>query len=188
MAVGQLIGSGHKVAAQHNKENHSFIGIAQSEISGEKLLALQRFLAVLQRYNPLSANGHQLVTKLKDYVVQFNDQLTGSQFEEELKRLESQLSPVYSSTHFVGCTGSSPRLRGFSCSLWTLFHFMTVQAASNDESQDPLEVLQAMHGYIKNFFGCTECSEHFQVSQRAESYVPMTTILLIRKGMVMRGG
>ncbi|EDV56189.1 sulfhydryl oxidase 1 [Drosophila erecta] len=132
------------------------------EISGEKLLALQRFLAVLQRYNPLGANGHQLVSKLKDYVVQFNEQVSGSQFEEELKRLEAQLSPVYSSTHFVGCAGSSPRLRGFSCSLWTLFHFMTVQAANNEESQDPLEVLQAMHGYIKNFFGCTECSEHFQ--------------------------
>ncbi|XP_039482239.1 sulfhydryl oxidase 1 [Drosophila santomea] len=132
------------------------------EISGEKLLALQRFLAVLQRYNPLGANGHQLVSKLKDFVVQFNDQVSGRQFEEELKRLEAHLSPVYSSTHFVGCAGSSPRLRGFSCSLWTLFHFMTVQAANNEESQDPLEVLQAMHGYIKNFFGCTECSEHFQ--------------------------
>ncbi|KAH8348370.1 hypothetical protein KR084_006818 [Drosophila pseudotakahashii] len=133
-----------------------------SEISGDKLLALQRFLTVLQRYNPLGANGHQLVTKLKDYVVQFNEKLSGSQFEEELKRLESQLSPVYSSSHFVGCAGSSARLRGYSCSLWTLFHFMTVQAVGNEESQDPLEVLQAMHGYIRNFFGCTECSEHFQ--------------------------
>ncbi|XP_017040794.1 sulfhydryl oxidase 1 [Drosophila ficusphila] len=133
-----------------------------SEINGEKLLALQRFLAVLQRYNPLGASGHRLVAKLKDYVVQFNEQLTGKQFEEELKRLEEQMSPVYSSTHFVGCAGSSARYRGFSCSLWTLFHFMTVQAANNEEATDPLEVLQAMHGYIKNFFGCTECSEHFQ--------------------------
>ncbi|KAH8401459.1 hypothetical protein KR009_005560 [Drosophila setifemur] len=133
-----------------------------NEISGDRLLALQRFLVVLQRYNPLGANGHQLVSRLKDFVVQFNTQLTGQQFEIELQRLEAQLSPVYSSTHFVGCAGSSPRLRGFSCSLWNLFHFMTVQAANNEESQDPLEVLQAMHGYIKNFFGCTDCSEHFQ--------------------------
>ncbi|XP_017077247.1 sulfhydryl oxidase 1 [Drosophila eugracilis] len=133
-----------------------------SDISGEKLLALQRFLVVLQRYNPLGSNGHHLVSQLKDYVVQFHSELKGSQFEEEVKRMEAQLSPVYSSTHFVGCAGSSPRLRGFSCSLWTLFHFMTIQAANNEDSQDPLEVLQAMHGYIKNFFGCTECSEHFQ--------------------------
>ncbi|KAH8374103.1 hypothetical protein KR200_001597 [Drosophila serrata] len=133
-----------------------------NDIGGERLLALQRFLTVLQRYNPLGANGHKLVNHLKDYVVQFNEQLSGEQFEQELKRLEAQLSPVYSSTHFVGCAGSKPRLRGYSCSLWTLFHFMTVQAESNEESSDPLEVLQAMHGYIKNFFGCTECAEHFQ--------------------------
>ncbi|KAH8319978.1 hypothetical protein KR074_010554 [Drosophila pseudoananassae] len=132
------------------------------EISGEKLLALQRFLVVLQRYNPLGSNGRQLVTKLKDYVVQFNTQLSGQQFEQEMKRLEGELSPVYSTSHYVGCTASSPRYRGYSCSLWTLFHFLTVQAANNEASQDPLEVLQAMHGYIKNFFGCTNCAEHFQ--------------------------
>ncbi|KAH8290404.1 hypothetical protein KR054_002687 [Drosophila jambulina] len=132
------------------------------EIGGERLLALQRFLTVLQRYNPLGVDGHKLVSQLKDYVVQFNEQLSGAQFEQELKRLEAHLAPVYSSTHFVGCAGSKPRLRGYSCSLWTLFHFMTVQAEANEESSDPLEVLQAMHGYIKNFFGCTECAEHFQ--------------------------
>lgn len=25
-----------------------------------------------------------------------------------------------------------------------------------------MEILQAMYGYIKHFFGCTECSKHFQ--------------------------
>ncbi|XP_034476312.1 sulfhydryl oxidase 1 [Drosophila innubila] len=133
-----------------------------NEISGERLLALQRFLAVLQRYNPLGTNGRQLVSKLKDYVVQFNQQLAGKEFEQELQRLETQLGGIYSANHFVGCTGSSPHLRGFSCSLWTLFHFMSVQAAGSEDARDPLEVLQAMHGYIKHFFGCTDCSEHFQ--------------------------
>lgn len=133
-----------------------------NDISGERLLALQRFLNVLQRYNPLGTNGRQLVSKLKDFVVQFNQQLSGKEFEQELQRLEAKLGPIYSATHFVGCTGSSPHLRGFSCSLWTLFHFMSVQSANNEDAQDPLEVLQAMHGYIKNFFGCTDCSEHFQ--------------------------
>ncbi|KAH8297477.1 hypothetical protein KR044_012734 [Drosophila immigrans] len=133
-----------------------------NEISGERLLALQRFLTVLQRYNPLGTNGRKLVPKLKDFAVQFNQQLPGKAFEQELQRLEAKLGPIYSASHFVGCSGSSPHLRGFSCSLWTLFHFMSVQAANNEETQDPLEVLQAMHGYIKNFFGCTDCSEHFQ--------------------------
>ncbi|ALC41135.1 CG4670 [Drosophila busckii] len=133
-----------------------------NEIKGEQLLALQRFLTVLQRYNPLGTNGRQLVSQLKDYVVQFNQALKGADFEQELKRLEAKLGSIYSSRHFVGCIGSSPSKRGYSCSLWTLFHFMSVQAAGNEHSQDPLEVLQAMHGYIKNFFGCTDCAEHFQ--------------------------
>lgn len=145
-----------------------------TEISGEKLLALQRFLTVLQRYNPLGSRGRDMVTNLKDYVVQFNQKLTGAQFEQELQRLEEKHGPIYSTNHYVGCAGSNPHLRGFSCSLWTLFHFMTVQAAGNEETQDPLEVLQAMHGYIKNYFGCTDCANHFQVS-----HVPISLSLYL---------
>ncbi|KAI8127658.1 hypothetical protein FF38_03198 [Lucilia cuprina] len=133
-----------------------------SNINGEKLLALQRFLAVLERYNPLGSSGRTLISQLATFVSHHNQELAGEDFEVELKKLEKQLGPIYSATHFVGCTGSQSGLRGFSCSLWQLFHFMTVQAANLDKSQDPLEVLQAMHGYIKYFFGCTDCSEHFQ--------------------------
>ncbi|KAM7343046.1 quiescin sulfhydryl oxidase 1 [Cochliomyia hominivorax] len=133
-----------------------------SNINGEKLLALQRFLAVLERYNPLGKSGRSLVSQLAAFVSKHNQELSGEEFEVELKKLERQLGPIYSATHFIGCTGSKTGLRGFSCSLWQLFHFMSVQAANLDKSQDPLEVLQAMHGYIKYFFGCTDCSEHFQ--------------------------
>jgi hypothetical protein len=30
---------------------------------------------------------------------------------------------------YRGCQGSSPHLRGYPCSLWTLFHSLTVNAA-----------------------------------------------------------
>ncbi|EDW01757.1 sulfhydryl oxidase 1 [Drosophila grimshawi] len=134
----------------------------QNEIGGEPLVALQRFLTVLERYNPLGTNGRQMVSKLREFVVQFNQKLSGQQFEQELRRLVSKLGQIYSTTNYVGCTGSSPHLRGFTCSLWTLFHYLSVQSAGNEEAQDPLEVLQAMHGYVRNFFGCTDCSNHFQ--------------------------
>ena len=134
-----------------------------SNINGEKLLALQRFLAVLERYNPLSANGRSLISQLAAFVSRHNQELSGADFENEMKRLEKQLTPIYSATHYVGCVGSKSGLRGFTCSLWQLFHFMSVQAANSDKSQDPLEVLQGMHGFVKYFFGCTDCSEHFQV-------------------------
>lgn len=62
----------------------------------------------------------------------------------------------------MGCQGSKSGLRGYSCGLWTLFHYLTVRAANADATKDPVEVLRAIHGYVKNFFGCSHCSEHFQ--------------------------
>lgn len=43
-----------------------------------------------------------------------------------------------------------------------MFHYLTVQAARDDRQTDPLEVLRALHGFVKHFFGCSHCSEHFQ--------------------------
>lgn len=34
---------------------------------------------------------------------------------------------------YIGCKGSEPRYRGYPCSLWTLFHILTVQAYITDE-------------------------------------------------------
>lgn len=40
--------------------------------------------------------------------------------------------------NWVGCQGSEPHFRGFPCSLWVLFHFLTVQATRQnvDRSQE----------------------------------------------------
>ena len=40
--------------------------------------------------------------------------------------------------NWVGCQGSEPHFRGFPCSLWVLFHFLTVQATRRniDPSQE----------------------------------------------------
>uniref|UniRef100_A0A8C6Y7K3 Sulfhydryl oxidase n=1 Tax=Naja naja TaxID=35670 RepID=A0A8C6Y7K3_NAJNA len=66
--------------------------------------------------------------------------------------------------HWIGCQGSKPQFRGFPCGLWTLFHHLTVQASSQKESasSDIPEVLPTMRGYIRNFFGCRMCAEHFE--------------------------
>ncbi|XP_013103925.2 sulfhydryl oxidase 1 [Stomoxys calcitrans] len=134
-----------------------------SHISGEKLLALQRFLGVLENYNPLGSAGRKMIKDLSAYTKRHTQELSGEDFEKELKRLEDEHGgSAFSSKRYIGCIGSKTGLRGFTCSLWQLFHFMTVQAATSDKSEDPLEVLQAMHGYVKHFFGCTECSKHFQ--------------------------
>ncbi|XP_064420203.1 sulfhydryl oxidase 2 [Latimeria chalumnae] len=70
---------------------------------------------------------------------------------------------------WVGCQGSRQQLRGYPCSLWTLFHTLTVQAAIRPEAlrntgfeDNPRVVLQIMRRYIQHFFGCRECAQHFE--------------------------
>ena len=61
-----------------------------------------------------------------------------------------------------GCQGSKPHYRGFPCSLWVLFHSMTVHCATSPETGlTGLEVLQRIRGFIDVFFGCRYCRDHF---------------------------
>lgn len=93
-----------------------------------------------------------------------SDEINGDLYDTKIKQLENQFRPIFSSDRWVGCqpSASTPTLRGFTCGLWFLFHYLTVQAAESENSNDPLEVLQAVHGYVKYFFGCSDCSSHFQ--------------------------
>lgn len=46
-----------------------------------------------------------------------------------------------------------------------MFHYLTVNVADYDvglRGDNPRLALEAMHGYIKHFFGCADCSQHFQ--------------------------
>uniref|UniRef100_A0A6E8VT02 Sulfhydryl oxidase n=1 Tax=Anopheles coluzzii TaxID=1518534 RepID=A0A6E8VT02_ANOCL len=132
-------------------------------IEGDRLVALRNFLNVLVRYFPFNDNGRRFLTEVRQYVLNAGEKrLDGEAFVARVKALETERKPVFSSNHWIGCSGSKEGLRRYPCGLWTLFHYLTVQAAESDLSNSPLEVLEAMHGYIKNYFGCSECSQHFQ--------------------------
>lgn len=132
-----------------------------NSVSGEKLQALLNFLGVLVNIFPFRGNGREYVMELRDTLLT-KPQWSGSDIYDLVKQLESKHYPVYTSNlEYIGCRGSSVKYRGYSCGLWTLFHTLTVNAAQLPGNEGP-KVLQAMHGYIKNFFGCTECAEHFQ--------------------------
>ena len=60
---------------------------------------------------------------------------------------------------WIGCRGSRPTLRGYPCSLWTLFHVLSVAAADANEGLEEAEVngrevVETMAKYVKSFFGC----------------------------------
>lgn len=115
----------------------------------------------VHRYSPLGDNGKHYLGALNEYV-SARTTLTGNELADKIKELESKHNPIYSSSKWIGCRPSVSGKRGYSCGLWQLFHYLTVQAEVSDQSSDPLEALHAIHGFVKHFFGCTHCSEHFQ--------------------------
>ena len=58
--------------------------------------------------------------------------LSGSEWSEVVDDLIRNDTFVHAD--WVGCQGSLPRYRGYPCSLWQLFHSMTVGAMLSDPS------------------------------------------------------
>ncbi|RLN88421.1 hypothetical protein BBJ28_00019872 [Nothophytophthora sp. Chile5] len=55
----------------------------------------------------------------------------------------------------------------YTCGLWTLFHSITVSESSTSsatESWKASKIMAAIRLYVKYFFGCEECREHFLAS------------------------
>lgn len=130
-------------------------------ISGEKRNALLDYLSVLIKFFPLSQNGRTFLMQLEN-IIKSSDNVKGSDISSLMQIAENENQRIYSSPQqWLACEGSTPEVRGYPCGLWKMFHYLVVNAAEK-HNRDPKEVLKAMHGYIKNFFGCADCSKHFQ--------------------------
>ncbi|KAF0880908.1 QSOX1 oxidase, partial [Crocuta crocuta] len=138
-----------------------------SVLEGQRLVALRKFMAVLAQYFP----GQPLV---QNFLHSMNDWLKRQQrkkipygfFKAALDN-RKEGAVIIKKVNWVGCQGSEPHFRGFPCSLWLLFHFLTVQAARHNlepshEAAKAQEVLQAIRGYVRFFFGCRDCASHFE--------------------------
>jgi thiol oxidase len=55
------------------------------------------------------------------------------------------------------CAGTYPTTRGFTCSLWSLFHMLLAQTTDGHASAD----ITTIHDWILNYFGCDDCRQHF---------------------------
>lgn len=130
-------------------------------LDGEPLQALLEYLDIVISVFPSRGNLREFLMDLRATLAT-RKTWNGNDIYDLVKRLENAHSPVYTTNlEYIGCKGSQPKYRGYSCGLWTLFHTLTVNAAQKPGTEGP-KVLKAMHSYIKNFFGCTDCSEHFQ--------------------------
>ncbi|XP_011497032.1 PREDICTED: sulfhydryl oxidase 1-like [Ceratosolen solmsi marchali] len=134
-------------------------------ISGEKLKALKTYLNVLIEYFPVYLTKGKIYLQVLKEVVENKSNISGKEFREQVQVKEKKFTLANSGLkNWIGCKGSTPNFRGYPCGLWTLFHTLTTAAAEeiDDVHNNNLPVLQVIHGYVQNFFGCTDCVTHFQ--------------------------
>lgn len=137
-------------------------------ITGEMLDALKKYIHVLIKYFPIGKQGVKLLKRLRDEVITNKTYVKGQDFRESVMNFERDLYPVFLPKQgWLGCRGSKLEYRGYPCGLWTMFHTLTIFAESKHPgimlkpAYKGREVLDAMTGYIKHFFTCSDCADHF---------------------------
>jgi len=165
-----------------------------SSIAGEGLLALQHYVTVLKKYYP---GRLEMITFLRDlhaWVHQHQDAVRGTDLSSWVSSYQGGLvASSLSSSPWQGCQGSQAQYGGYPCSLWHLFHTLTISQASRGQGEHR-EVLRAMLRYINNFFGCTECARHFDraldggktIEQEVNSYDDQVLLLWRAHNMANR--
>ncbi|XP_037706788.1 sulfhydryl oxidase 2 [Choloepus didactylus] len=144
---------------------------AHRSLVGAELKTLKDFLTILAKLFP----GRPPVLKLLEMLQEWLGNLPLDRIPYDavldLVNNKMQISGIFLSNHtrWVGCQGSRPELRGYPCSLWKLFHTLTVRAGTHPKAlagtgfeDDPQAVLQVVRRYVRTFFGCKECGEHFE--------------------------
>ncbi|XP_051003579.1 sulfhydryl oxidase 1 [Acomys russatus] len=138
-----------------------------SVLEGQRLVALKKFVAVLAKYFPGQPLVQNFLHSINDWLQKQQRRKIPYSFFKAALDSRKEGFVLAEKVNWVGCQGSEPHFRGFPCSLWVLFHFLTVQAHRHSENhpQEPAdgqEVLQAMRNYVRYFFGCRDCANHFE--------------------------
>ncbi|XP_017361152.1 sulfhydryl oxidase 2 isoform X2 [Cebus imitator] len=144
---------------------------AHRSLAGAELKTLKDFVTVLAKLFPGRPSVRKLLEMLQEWLASLPLDRIPYNAVLDLVNNKMRISGIFLTNHikWVGCQGSRPELRGYPCSLWKLFHTLTVQASAHPDAlvgtgfeDDPQAVLQTVRRYIRTFFGCKECGEHFE--------------------------
>ncbi|XP_040262894.1 sulfhydryl oxidase 1 isoform X2 [Bufo bufo] len=134
-------------------------------LHGDRLRSLINYISVLKKYFPARPYLRRLLDYLYAWLNNRRAKLVPYKDFADAVNSKNQEQNAVLTPHadFIWCQGSKPEFRGFPCSVWTLYHLLTVRAAQlGTEQTNSLEVLKTMRGYIRSFFGCTGCAHHFE--------------------------
>ncbi|XP_030579458.1 sulfhydryl oxidase 2 [Archocentrus centrarchus] len=145
-------------------------------LEGEELKIFKDLVTLVAKLYPGGGSVVKLMETLSDWLLSMPLQRIPYQAVLDLVDNKMRISGVFlgAELRWVGCQGSREGLRGYPCSLWTLFHVLTVQHDANPTALEntglegeAVPVLQVMRRYIRTFFGCQECGRHFEQAAAA---------------------
>uniref|UniRef100_A0A674MEA2 Sulfhydryl oxidase n=2 Tax=Takifugu TaxID=31032 RepID=A0A674MEA2_TAKRU len=140
-------------------------------LEGEELNIFKDFVTVVAKLYPVGGSVVKLMKTLSNWLSSIPLQRLSYQKVLDLVDNKMRIAGMFlgAELRWVGCQGSRAGLRGYPCSLWTLFHILTVQhdamptALENTGlEEEAAPVLQVMRRYMRTFFGCGECGRHFE--------------------------
>ncbi|XP_014863899.1 PREDICTED: sulfhydryl oxidase 2-like [Poecilia mexicana] len=149
---------------------------AHGTLEGAELKVFKDFVTLVAKLYPVGGSVAKLMETLSDWLLSLPLQQIPYQAVLDLVDNKMKISGVFlgAELRWVGCQGSRLGLRGYPCSLWTLFHVLTVQHDAAPAALDgsglegeAAPVLQVMRRYIRTFFGCKECGRHFEQAAAA---------------------
>ncbi|XP_055456459.1 sulfhydryl oxidase 2 [Psammomys obesus] len=144
---------------------------AHRSLAGAQLKTFRDFVTVIAKLFPGRPPVKKLLETLQEWLANLPLDKIPYNAILDLVNNKMRISGIFLTSHikWVGCQGSRLELRGYPCSLWKLFHTLTIQASTHPEAlvgtgfeDDPQAVLQTIRRYIHTFFGCKECGEHFE--------------------------
>ncbi|KAI0983768.1 hypothetical protein GJ496_004010 [Pomphorhynchus laevis] len=134
-------------------------------IEKESIRALKNILNLLIECFPGRREVILFLERLRNQIINRRS-ITGA----ELRQLSLADNGEYilpASTDWKHCQGSQPEYRGYPCSLWMLFHTLSVSHANRRLSGNPssfsaADLMSTFVDYIYNFFSCYLCRKHFK--------------------------
>lgn len=132
-----------------------------SLLQGQTRAALLALLRLIRQHLPLSAAFVAAVDEPIRFL-ETHARVTSAQWQGFLLSWHMPGEPAPGTQPaWAQCRGSSPRFRGYPCGLWSLFHALVTTAERRGDAAAGGAALYAMRDYIKFFFGCRDCAEHF---------------------------
>ncbi|KAE9416511.1 hypothetical protein Angca_002586 [Angiostrongylus cantonensis] len=155
-------------------------------VKGENFTALADFITLLSNHFPVlsfsndarsrrtistvlrnSERARMIFAHLREYLEQRRDDnlVSVDDYKRQFENVERVFaSPFPVSSSWQHCKGTTPVFRGYTCGLWTTFHALTVHAyidTIKENGIDALKPLKAIQVWVRSFFGCEDCKNHF---------------------------